>query len=159
MPVIVLPFSLAIGATSRRASALWASHLPAEAYDGIAVAQKPRVSGVVGKVDVAAVHESENAGMAPIGSFEEERAVAFVGVLGADCDEAGGELHFALFKVDCVTKIHDWLVVRIGNGERNVDVSPDVLVGSCLSELPTDKDVGTRVDFNANHACVERRDH
>ena len=135
----------------------WAGRvpLPAEGNDGVAVAQQPRVAGVVGKVPVAAVDERDHAPAAAIGHFKNHGAVAFVCVFWAHGDEFRGELDFAVFEVDGVGQIDDLLVVGIGDWERKIDTASDALVGSGVGEGLAVEDVGARGDLNAEDSRVE----
>ena len=128
--------------------------LPAQAHDGKAVAQQPGVSGIAGEVLVAAIDQRENARAASVRDFQKHRAVALVRVLGANRNEVGGELDLAIFQVDRVAEIDDALVVRIGDGKREIDASGEALVGARVAELLAVEDIGVRGDFDTEDARV-----
>ncbi len=80
-------------------------------------------------------------------------------VFRADGDEVGGELDFSVFQVDGIAQVDDAMVVRVGDGEREVDASGDALVRSGSAELFAVEDIGTGGDFyteDARVAGVER---
>ena len=133
--------------------------LPAKAHNGETVTEEPRVSHIAGEVPVATVDQANNAALPPVGDFQKHRAVAFVSILGADGDEAGRELDFAVFQVHCVAQIDDALIVRIGNRKRNINLSDDAFVGSRVAERLAIEHVLARSNFYANDARLELRDH
>ena len=87
--------------------------LPAEACDRESLAQEPRIAGIVLDVPVTAIHERDDAAMAAVGVFEENRAIAAVWVFGADRDEVCGELDLVVVKIDGVLEVDNSDVVRI----------------------------------------------
>jgi len=127
--------------------------LPAEADDGEAVAEKPRVTGVVLDVPVAAINERDDAAAAAVGVFKEQRAVAAVRIFGANGDEVGGELDFAVAEVDGVFEIDDGGVVGIVYGEREVDGAEDTLAGAGVAETAATQHILARRDF---YSCDPR---
>ncbi len=94
---------------------IWRVPLPTEAHKGKAFAKKPRVSGVVGGIPIAAVDEREDATVSAVRILQEHRAVPFMRILRTDRDQVGREFHFTIVQIDCVAKINNALVVRIRN--------------------------------------------
>ena len=73
--------------------------MPAERDNGVAVAEKPGVAGVVGEIFIAAVDEREDTRKAAVGIFEEEGAIAFGGIFRANGDEVCGKFDFAIWRL------------------------------------------------------------
>ena len=93
--------------------------------------------------------------MAAVGNFEDHGAVALLWVFRADGDEVRGELDFSVFQIDGIAEVDDALIVRVGDGEREVDASGNALVGSGNTELFAVQDIGTGSDFYPEDARVE----
>ena len=155
-PVMVFPFSFAIGAKNRSASAPSASHCQPRL-----TMVKPLRSSQASPASVARSQSppSTRASDAPapaVGNFQKHRAVALARVLRTDGDEVGREFDLAVFQVHRVAEIDDALVVRIGHRQREVDAPGDALVGSGVAEWLAVKHIVAGGNFDAKDARVER---
>src|SRR5437879_4237594 len=108
--------------------------LPAERDDRKSVAEKPGVAGVVGEVFVAAIDERKDARKTAVGIFEEERAIAFGGIFGADGDKVRGKFDFAILEIGGIFEIDDGFVVDVVYGDGEKDFAGDAFVRAGVAE-------------------------
>ena len=131
--------------------------LPPQAHDGVAVAQQPRVSGVVR--DRSQSPPSTRARMRELprlGTSSSREPLPLCASFGTDSNEVRGELDFAILQVHRIAQIDDAQVVRIGHREREIDTPGDALIGSRIAKCLAVQDVGAGSNLHPKHPRAKR---
>ncbi len=130
--------------------------LPTERDNRVTVAEKPSVTSVVGEIFIAAIDEREDARKAAVGIFEEQRAIAFGWIFGANSDEVCGKFDFAILEIDGVCQVDDGSVVDVVDGDGEKDSAGDAFIGASVAKRFSTENVHTGSDFDASDVREER---
>ena len=120
------------------------------------MAQEPSVTRVLRRIPISTINQTQDAAVPAIGILQQHRPIALVRILGADRNEVGRKLHFAILQIDGLVEINDAQVVRIGHRNCEVHSTRDPFVCSRLAKQFPVQQVNARCELHANDACVHR---
>ena len=132
--------------------------LPPQAHHRVAVAQKPRIPGIVLNIKISAVNQRKDPWPSAVRNFEQHGSVALARVLRTEGNKIGRDFNLAVLQVHRIAEVHDALVVRVCNGQREIHLAGNALVSSCLAKALSAQQVSARPHLNARDSRFKRNE-